>query len=1660
MHLSRCWFYNFLNLDQNSLSKLNRSFIRSSRQELMLGYMMKKTSFHYVSVSIYLCFTSTLFCIAKQNEVHDVVEEFTYSQENLSKLLPSLRIFPKFKEPKEGETVQLVCTTNNLDPDPDPKLIQWTFEPLPDRTQLRTKSPQVADSLPSNVTTLGNVLIVWSMSKEHLGIYRCTVQLKEFNLTAQASAELAPRPTIETSPQVFISPELIRLSPNSSAKVQCEITGHPPSKIIWYRLENGDRPMRLIGSEQDQSSFNNDVSPSITIDGVRTEYLPYNEAMLFCVDGMLPCKATGTVTGISFLHIEKSQAEHQGQYVCRASNSQGSNQASTIVDVEFGEAPHVRIPDKMRDQTVLLDGTTKVSATFECIVDSGKPMPKVRWLRPSVNYDLKTPQGFDAFDLAKVSSVTSNVTTLIGDDGKTFSFSITTNSLNDQGEYVCLAENEWGKHSALARLHIRKSVSVRIFQPSPFVTRLNESFQFECIASGYPLPLDIEWSRQDKGVYFSLISRQQGNLDESQEKAVLKFDRVSADESGEYTCNARDPSEPSKVLRDTIMLLVEDSSKQENKGRFPSTNSLLPRLLVRPTRTTAMLGSNVTLDCLAVSGLQPTIVEWIPPPGLALEDLSLSISNNLSDSIDLRSSQIRPYYRNSRFNTASNRMVQFGSKLKVFNLSKSHEGVYQCKGHNKVGVEIAPALIKVTDMSEYLDSKHEGNFHSIESDRLPASESNQTKIAKAGSNIELKCQVDGINQPVTSWSREGMELPKSSVQIDHNLWIKNVSEDDNGLYICSARPKTPNRLIQAKINLLVQGTHDRGMFSDLSAKIVASKSNIHPGDSITLECIISKLNSSIQSDLAYKSPKLLEELAEIEDNVVWTNLHSGQSVFQDNVYIQNNLLIIYDIRHENSATYRCNYHDLSQYTDYKLSVPGHESFDTNNPDWQIPRLSVNQQFLQVAVGGQLSIDCIQSDSGIAYHWARGIETNLIQLGHQNKPMLIEDVSADMADWYHCLSGASSSTNSGETRILRSFLVQVIVPVARFTQRPVSFISLPTISGADHQLNLELKILPERDHGLILFNGQQSVETNSLISAQQPSDNMQRPMSTGDYILLGLNRGYIEFRFELGDGVTLLRSSQPVAMNQWHRLVIERNRQGAIMWVDQQPPVKNSSMGKFFNLNLDSVLYVGGSQFFLNRANSNRSSMRFFGYSKGFQGCISQLRISRNEINLMAKNRIVSFGIYECDKPECPKDVCGSNGFCQVDKLFKANMPMNATRFSSPSSDLRCICMAGFTGEHCDDVIDTAPARIANNNITLHGASNLEGSCDKLKPCSPDGTLNCESLSQTSFKCHCRLGYIDRTCSQTVTFIDDKVVRFNEQSFVQIRFNKPEELFDYIRRHPPNEDSQSIAKLTPSTSGSNVNNQFNSTILSQLSSMAEQQNISLHINTESKYGLLFYMGQVNFYDTSSTNLTWPTSLETGSDLSKLAPRASRTKSVVANLLTRLSRGSNLDFLALALVDGHLELSYELGSGLAIIRSSERFNDGQWHHIIVNRAGLKGQLTIDDSHTYKGNSPGKLSVLNTQSSDFFLGGLPQPISDHTTSSNIYLSGFTGCIRDVRINSLGPLNLIKSDHLSQLRAARNLEPCDQTPIRTSHVTTKPIQLYKPYKAPKAESDDPDEM
>ena len=75
-----------------------------------------------------------------------------------------------------------------------------------------------------------------------------------------------------------------------------------------------------------------------------------------------------------------------------------------------------------------------------------------------------------------------------------------------------------------------------------------------------------------------------------------------------------------------------------------------------------------------------------------------------------------------------------------------------------------------------------------------------------------------------------------------------------------------------------------------------------------------------------------------------------------------------------------------------------------------------------------------------------------------------------------------------------YFCYVLVPVPRFTQKPLSYLTLPQLTEEPLNFTIEMVLIPEIADGLILYNDQRS---NG---------------SVGDFISFGMSDGFAEFRY--------------------------------------------------------------------------------------------------------------------------------------------------------------------------------------------------------------------------------------------------------------------------------------------------------------------------------------------------------------------------------------------------------------------------------------------------------------------------------------------------------------------------------------------------------------------
>lgn len=109
----------------------------------------------------------------------------------------------------------------------------------------------------------------------------------------------------------------------------------------------------------------------------------------------------------------------------------------------------------------------------------------------------------------------------------------------------------------------------------------------------------------------------------------------------------------------------------------------------------------------------------------------------------------------------------------------------------------------------------------------------------------------------------------------------------------------------------------------------------------------------------------------------------------------------------------------------------------------------------------------------------------------------------------------------------------------------------------------------------------------------------------------------------------------------------------------------------------------------------------------------------------------------------------------------------------------------------------------------------------------------------------------------------------------------------------------------------------------------------------------------------------------------------------------------DYLALELLDGHLYLLLDMGSGGIKVRASGRkVTDGEWCHVDVQRDGRRGSVSVNSRSTPFVAS-GDSEVLDL-AAELYLGGLPEGLPPPPEVWSAFLRyGFVGCVRDLFVD-----------------------------------------------------------
>ncbi|XP_040507367.1 basement membrane-specific heparan sulfate proteoglycan core protein isoform X5 [Gallus gallus] len=838
-------------------------------------------------------------------------------------------------------------------------------------------------------------------------------------------------------------------------------------------------------------------------------------------------------------------------------------------------------------------------------------------------------------------------------------------SVADSGEYVCRADLGSTSREATVVVTVtsRDSSSYRLqspiisIDPHSMAVAPGEDATFKCRIHDGAQPINVTW-RMGPGQHL------QDNVKISANGSVISITGAHVGNQGAYHCVA---SNRFGVASSVVNLLVQGAP----------TVSVMP-----PGPVTVKEGKSLSLECLGRGEPRP-LVRW----------------SRLG----------------SRQKVEHQTLLHMDSQavLQLSPAKPEHAGTYICTAQSALG----SAQARV-DVSVETAQRHPG---------APRVTAPPTVTVVAGDTATLHCSATGEPEPRIEWSKLRAPLPWQHRVVNGTLVIPRAAQQDSGQYICNA--SSPAGFTEVFVTLDVEsdgggdsggplavrvtpGSLVRGVGSTAEFACTASDPRVHlewlkdggelpPRHSVqdgvlriaelaqgaqgvyvcrastlhgqvedratlTVQALpraLINIRTAVQTVLAGMEVELeCLGLGEPQPHVTWSKV-GGR--IRPGVLVRAGTLTIERVERADAGQYRCTA------TNSVGTVQSHVILHVQ----AAPHIAGQPEVKEVSVGSAAVLPCLASGFPVPeISWSK-LEGELPEGARvEGTALMLPAVRLEDAGVYAC---AASNRRGQETAFYVLKVQERLVPY--FTQTPRSFLPLPTIKDAYKTFEIQITFRPDAADGMLLYNG-------------------QRKSSGADFISFGLVGGRPEFRFDAGSGMATIRDPTPLRLGQYHTVRLFRNLTRGSLQVDGQPPVNGTSQGKFQGLDLNEELYLGGYPDYTIVAKT--------GLSRGFVGCVRQLRIQNEEV-AFGELDLQAHGVSNC--PTCQDQPCQNGGICE----------------DAESSTYICRCPQGFTGSNCE------------YSQALH--------CHP-EACGPDATCISRPDGQ-GYSCRCHLGKMGERCTE-------------------------------------------------------------------------------------------------------------------------------------------------------------------------------------------------------------------------------------------------------------------------------------------------------------------------
>ncbi|XP_076269824.1 terribly reduced optic lobes isoform X47 [Rhynchophorus ferrugineus] len=1487
---------------------------------------------------------------------------------------PSVRVSQDSLTLRQGESTEIRCDVTGW---PTPA-VQWS---------------KVNGALGNNAEQVGNVLRITNARIEDRGLYLC---VGTNSVGGDQAATIIEVNRFE-APSLAIHPAVNQVvSEGNSVQLQCRAEkGYPTPTITWSRVnENPLGPkvevmsggnLKIIDITLNEAgeylctAANDAGVAKITavvnvISPPRLFVTPSEETITKAANEalVLECRGTGTPEptvywqkpsqteylnvgsrgtelSVAFYEVEKLSSNDAGEYICYGENSAGRAESRVLVNIlpERGDNPGGDAPSQVEE----LIAVAGADVTLRCRIGSDNTQLRVEWIRVDNN------------TLPEASYVR---------DGVLYIQNVQPSAA---GDYECMAFSSYTHELFKLRRRLRIVAPPRItLNPRVQTVAVGDNAYIQCQATGEQ-PITIQWHSASGEMPPSVYTHD----------GYIRFNSIRPSDAGRYICTARNSAGQAESVSEIIV----------------NTQDLIqPIISAENHLITASPGQSITVGCSAEVTDRSYII-WERdgaelPVNSHVEDHSLQLT-------DVTKDDGGRYY--CKIHSPSGSTSDYVDIRITVPQRVCRDDWWRCSNGNC----ISPILI-CDGTDDCNDNSDESNCHGPSGARGPYVKSlpsptpalhitPQKSEYETGETVDLNCQ---SNEPgvIPTWSKLNGGLADNVQNAAGKLRIHNVRPENEGSYRCEATGRRGN--YYRDFNLYVRENESR---DEIPIQVQRAKRSA----TVELDC-----NTDLQEPVSYQ----------------W---FKQGSTLPDYIMVYDKKIKINTVGAFDAGTYVCRASNSQKSLDIPiiLIVTGIIPHFTQAPNSYITLSTLPEAYFQFNF--EITFRSENDNGLILYNGNRDPDGDFISLALENATPVFK---------FNLGSGTETAVVRGAEPLTRG--EWHTVKVIRNKRRVILFVDGkgPYIGensgkyfGLDLGGSLYLGGVPDyraisRDvgvnKGLVGCIGKfiighdhldiqkEALNSTGLTNCETCTENKcqnqgacQESLTTEGYSCIcaagfsgptcNKRKGEACSPYSCGVGRCIdtengYQCQCPLGRGGKHcekviQVIEPAFSNGAYIAYPPLRPLRRTKIEMKIKPrdNSDGILLYAaetneGHGDFISLAIKDRHlELRFDnGQVKPYVIRSDEEIVPNRWLNIQAIKSLLDGKIIINGHPSPPTKMSGNYKALTlltpvyVGGFDKYNVKLNkgvkvSNGFNGCISD---ISISGLDDAKLKNVTDSSNVEDCNadedidNNVYPPNENQYHRMpYDSRKTgCSNNPCKNgaqCIPLSPIDFSCVCPPGFAGKTCDTKVDLCKNKpcqhggICRSNSTGF------SCDCLLGYTGR--------TCEQRTELRNDANFNGQgwleFSRTLLEHKRD-EEPEVIALELSTNKSDGLIFWHGQM--------------------------PN---------------ENGHGSDFIALALVNGYLEFSYDLGDGPFTIKNTHiRVDDGERHSVILKRQERKGSIDVDHLYLEEGEASGYLTRMET-AGNIYLGGAPNIA---TITGGKYTTGFDGCIHGFEIQQSKTLDL----------------------------------------------------